>query len=93
MSKSREVIFRWPAKEKKSFAKIMLTVGAVTLTLYTLTALLLAWLAGEQPNDALTYSVFAYWGIEGGWTALLKINERKSANEDKPTDEKGDEHP
>lgn len=85
-----EIVFSWPKREKKSFAKVMLAVGAITLTVYTAVSVVLAWFAGEQPNEALTYSVFAYWGVEGGWTALLKINERKASQ---PPEEKGEKHP
>ena len=72
--------------DKVKFTKLMLTVGAVTMTIYVAVCLVLAWRAGEQPNDALTYALFGYWGIEGGWTMLIKKSEKAEGR-------KGEEHP
>ena len=58
--------------DKVKFTKLMLSLGAAVMTVYVAVCLVLAWRAGEQPNDALTYALFGYWGIEGGWTMLIK---------------------
>ena len=72
--------------DKVKFTKLMLSLGAIVMTIYVSVCLVLAWRAGEQPNDALTYALFGYWGIEGGWTMLIKKSE-------KAEDRKGEEHP
>ena len=72
--------------DKVKFTKLMLSLGAVLMTAYVAVCLVLAWRAGEQPNDALTYALFGYWGIEGGWTMMIKKSE-------KAEDRKGEEHP
>lgn len=77
--------------KKLRYMKTMLIVGNITMTVYVVVSLLLAWLAGEQPADALTYAVFGYWGIEGGWSALIKITEskQKDKTEQPPEDRPG----
>lgn len=62
--------------DKIKFTKLMLTLGAILMTVYVAVCLVLAWRAGEQPNDALTYALFGYWGIEGGWTMLIRKAEK-----------------
>lgn len=72
--------------DKVKFTKLMLSLGAIVMTGYVAVCLVLAWRAGEQPNDALTYALFGYWGVEGGWTMLIKKAE-------KADDRKGEDHP
>ena len=72
--------------DKVKFTKLMLSLGAIVMTGYVAVCLVLAWRAGEQPNDALTYALFGYWGVEGGWTMLIKKAE-------KTDDRKGEDHP
>lgn len=72
--------------DKIKFTKLMLTLGAALMTVYVAVCLVLAWRTGEQPNDALTYALFGYWGIEGGWTMLIKKAE-------KTDDRKEEDHP
>ena len=73
-------------EDKVKFTKLMLSLGAIVMTGYVAVCLVLAWRAGEQPNDALTYALFGYWGIEGGWTMMIKKAE-------KTDDRKGEDHP
>ena len=44
--------------DKVKFTKLMLSLGAAMMTVYVAVCLVLAWRAGEQPNDALTYALF-----------------------------------
>lgn len=71
---------------KVKFTKLMLSLGAAVMTVYVAVCLVLAWRAGEQPNDALTYALFGYWGVEGGWTMLIKKAEKAESSN-------GEEHP
>lgn len=72
--------------DKVKFTKLMLSLGAAMMTVYVAVCLVLAWRAGEQPNDALTYALFGYWGVEGGWTMMIKKAE-------KTDNMKGEDHP
>ena len=72
--------------DKVKFTKLMLSLGAIMMTGYVAVCLVLAWRAGEQPNDALTYALFGYWGVEGGWTMMIKKSEKAEGR-------KGEEHP
>ena len=72
--------------DKVKFTKLMLSLGAAMMTVYVAVCLVLAWRAGEQPNDALTYAMFGYWGVEGGWTMMIKKAE-------KTDNMKGEDHP
>lgn len=81
-----DIEVKWTKREKKSFMKRMLTLGCIVLTAYTAFTMAICWRVGTTPPDALTYSLFAFWGIEGGWTTLLKVNERKAAKADEITE-------
>ncbi len=79
----------WTKRQKMRYMKKMLLAGTLTLTIYTVASLVLAYHAGTTPPDALTYALFGFWGIEGGWSALIRVAESK----EKGTEAKAEDHP
>lgn len=59
----------------------MLTYGCILLTAYTAMTMVLCWHACTVPPDALTVSLFSFWGVEGGWSAWIRVSEKKEKEE------------
>lgn len=79
-----------PKRKRMRFVSKMLTFGCIVLTAYTAVTMVLCWHASTTPPDALTYALFGFWGVEGGWSALIRVSEKKS---EKTETTEGEEHP
>lgn len=77
LSKEDDIILRIPKRKQMRFVSKMLTFGCIVLTAYTAVTMVLCWHAMTTPPDALTYALFGFWGIEGGWSALIRVSEKK----------------
>ena len=64
-----------------SFSKFSILFVFVSVLAFTVLVSCLAWRNHEQVPDALIVSVFAWFGLEGGALALLKVNQRKQASD------------
>ena len=69
------------ARKRARFLKKMLFFGCLTLTGYAAAVMVLCWRTETLPPDALTFALFGFWGIEGGWSALLKKGEKREEDE------------
>jgi hypothetical protein len=66
---------------KMRFGKGAVIFVFVQVTLFTAVVCFFAWRNHEQVPDALIGSFFAWFAIEGGALALLKIDDRKKKND------------
>ena len=41
-------------------------------------------------DGVYTNALFGFWGVEGGWSALIRVSEKKSENTETT---EGEEHP
>lgn len=81
LSKEDGIILRIPKRKQMRFVSKMLTFGCIVLTAYTAVTMVLCWHAMTTPPDALTYALFGFWGVEGGWSALIRVSEKKQKEE------------
>lgn len=70
-----------PKRKRMRFVSKMLTFGCVMLTAYTAVTMVLCWHAMTVPPDSLTIALFSFWGVEGGWSALIRVSEKKEKEE------------